>query len=259
MQIGTDNEDITSRRFKSLPHVKSFYNCGLLISRKRQYIGVSPDGIAEIRLQDRNVVICAVEIKTRVVENTIGKAIEDNGTFGGLVQCLYGDDRFKKCVPSENRLQLLHQAMVLGTSHGVFVTSIVENGEGCITQVVIFRLSEEVKQNHFSAITKVDDLLIGWMWNQELFNQDYLTANFCPKWLTMSQKNVIKSRFRLWNAHNKYVEEQSGGFCPRPTKMYKHSSQFTYNKGKGGLDMGSECEQKVRTKDYVSNVNTCTE
>ena len=251
MQIGTDNEDITSRRFKSLPYVKSFYKCGLLISRNRQYIGVSPDGIAEIKLQDTDVVICAVEIKTRVVENTIGKAIEDNGTFGGLVQCLYGDDRFKKCVPSENRLQLLHQAMVLGTSHGVFVTSIVENGEGCITQVVIFRLSEEVKQNHFSAITKVDDLLIGWMWNQELFNQDYLTANFCPKWLTMTQKNVIKSRFRLWIAHNKYIEDESDGFCPRPTKMYKHSSQFTYNKGKGGLDMSSECEQKVRTKDKL--------
>ena len=242
MQISTDNEDITSQRFKSLSYVKSFYKCGLLISRNRQYIGVSPDGIAEIKLQDTDVVICAVEIKTRVVENTISTAIEVREAFGDLVQCSYGDDLFKKCVPSENRLQLLHQAMVLGTSHGVFVTSIVENGEGCITQVVIFRVSEEVKQNHFSAITKVGDLLIGWMWNQDLFKQGYLTANFCPKWLTMTQKNVIKSRFRLWIAHNKYIEDESDGFCPRPTKMYKHSSQFTYNKGKGGLDMGSECE-----------------
>ena len=30
--------------------------------------------------------------------------------------------------------------------------------------------------------------------------------------------------------------------------MYKHSSQFIYNKGKGGLDLGSEFEQKVRNK-----------
>lgn len=60
--------------------------------------------------------------------------------FGETIHCAYGDDIFEKCVPSENRKQLLHQAIVLGTSHGVYITSKVEDGEGCIIQVVIFEL-----------------------------------------------------------------------------------------------------------------------
>ena len=29
--------------------------------------------------------------------------------------------------------------------------------------------------------------------------------------------------------------------------MYKNSFQFTYNKSKGGLDMGSECKEQIRS------------
>ena len=52
-------------------------------------------------------------------------------------------------------------------------------------------------------------------------------------------------------AHTNFVNDNTG-HCVRHIRMYKHSSQFIYNKGKGGLDLGSEFEQKVRNKDKLS-------
>ena len=82
MQIGKDNENVTAQRFISQPYVKSFSNCGLLCSKLRQYIGVSPDGIAEIELPCGEIVICSVEIKTRVAEKQIAKALQAFEDYG---------------------------------------------------------------------------------------------------------------------------------------------------------------------------------
>ena len=69
--------------------------------------------------------------------------------------------------------------------------------------------------------------------------------------MTTLQKDIIKSRIRLWIAHTNYVNDNNG-HCVCHICMYKHSSQFIYNKGKCGLDLGSEFEQKVKNKDKLS-------
>ena len=251
MQIGTDNEDITAKRFQTKPYVVSFHNCGLLCWKKRGYFGVSPDGVAQIMLPSSDTVICSVEIKTRVAEKTISKALKAYDSFGGDVFCCYGDDVFSQCVPSENHVQLLHQSVVLGTTHGVFITSKVESAEGCIIQAVIFSINDGDKNNHISTLQKVCDPMLGWMWDVDSFKKGYFNDSNFPLWVKESQRNVIKSRVRLWLAHSRYVDENNNGFCLPPVRMYKHSSQFIYNKGKGGLDQSSECEQKVKSNDKL--------
>ena len=100
-------------------------------------------------------------------------------------------------------------------------------------------------------IHNVGDCMLGWIWNTEYFRRGYVDDTIFPPWVTTLQKGIIKSRIRLWIAHTHYVNDNNGN-CVRPIRMYKHSSQFIYNKGKGGLDLGSEFEQKVRTPDKLS-------
>ena len=44
-------------------YVKSFFNYGLLCSKKKKYVGVSSDRIEEIKLLTGEVGTCSVEIK----------------------------------------------------------------------------------------------------------------------------------------------------------------------------------------------------
>ena len=128
MKTGLDNKGITILRFVTMDYVMLFHNCGLLCCRKSQFIAVSPDEIAEIELPDtKEVVICSIEIKSRVKADPIKKAMKAYHTYGPTVLCTHGGETFKKIVPCENRIQVLHQSVVIGTTHGVFITSKVED------------------------------------------------------------------------------------------------------------------------------------
>ena len=143
MADGTKNEEPTSQSFASLDFVVEFYEVGLLRWDKCKNIGVSPDGIALVKipsdsLSNLTAQLAAVEIKTRVSDNTITKAenareaVKESSVHGDgkIVVCQYEDDVFKKCVPSANRKQVVHQALVTGLSWGVFVTAKVEELQG---------------------------------------------------------------------------------------------------------------------------------
>ena len=108
----------------------------------------SPDGLF---VEDDNVAMF-MEIKTRQSPTTIEQTCTAKDCHGIIVYCSYRSDTFKDCVFSENRKELLHQAMVTGLTYGVYVSAILVDGESEICQLVIVR---------FSVVEKSATLLAG--------------------------------------------------------------------------------------------------
>ncbi|KAG7366467.1 hypothetical protein IV203_029137 [Nitzschia inconspicua] len=81
--------------------------------------------------------------------STAVRTVEASATKHGLVvNCVFGDDTFRDCVPAANRAQVLHQALVTSFDYGLFVTSKVKGGEGTLVQVVVFEIPVSVRITH---------------------------------------------------------------------------------------------------------------
>jgi hypothetical protein len=69
-------------------------------------------------------------------------------------------------------------------------------------------------------------------------------------------KKILKSRCELWYAYYKKLKGDRTGpscFLPMPPLiLFKLASRFVYNKGKGGLDNGTEQEARIRPKVKVA-------
>ena len=79
---------------------------------------------------------------------------------GRVVSCVYGDDKFKACVFSEHRGQVIHQAAITGFDHGVYISAKLEEGKGSIVQVVIFKIPDSVKENHLTELLVLAEPLL---------------------------------------------------------------------------------------------------
>jgi len=152
MAEGTANEEPTAQKFSSMSFVKAFYDVGLLQWNKADYLGVSPDGVAIVKVpgeeyKELEEKRCCVEIKTRVKPDPIAAAENARQQHGYIVTCSYDDDVFKGCVPSQNRKQVVHQALVSDLDWGAFVTAKVEEGEGSIVQIVFVGMAKMTRTN----------------------------------------------------------------------------------------------------------------
>lgn len=150
-----------------------FFEVGLLQSLEHDFLGVSADGIAMVMIPGTSYaslppVMVIVEIKTRVGIDTIANAVAAMNMHGAIVACEYDDDIFKKCVPSGNRAQFIHQVLVTGLEWGVFITAKVEDIEGSIIQLVYEHFSEEQKNIYKSTLLCLAKplVLVGWLCRQ---------------------------------------------------------------------------------------------
>jgi hypothetical protein len=76
--------------------------------------------------------------KLRVAEKTVAQALNAQMDYGRLVHCAYDDMAFKKCVPSDHRHQMLHQAFVANFGIGVYVVAMSDDVVGGkILQIVV--------------------------------------------------------------------------------------------------------------------------
>ena len=104
-----------------------------------------------------------VEIKTIVSETTILKAenareavqAESVEGDGKVVVCNYDDEIFKKYLPSTNRKQVIHQAVVGGMTWGVFITAKVEELQGSIIQIVFVQFTENDREQYAKILLRV--------------------------------------------------------------------------------------------------------
>ena len=92
--------------------------------------------------------IGCVEIKTRVKPATIARAEAARRQCGRVVWCTVDDDTFFKCVPKENRCQVIHQAAITNSLVGMFVTAKIEENRGIIVQIVNI-LFPAIKNNSY--------------------------------------------------------------------------------------------------------------
>ena len=128
MHEGTMNEEPTADAFSLEPMVVDFYEIGLLQCNEFPFIAVSPDGVAMLQFNRGETHHACVEIKTRVAEKTVAQALNAMIAHGRFVHCAYDDVAFKKCVPSEHRHQVLHQAFIANFWHWCLRRSHVRRG-----------------------------------------------------------------------------------------------------------------------------------
>ena len=143
-------------------------------------------------------------------------------TYPFLIRCDFGDPVFRKCVPSCNRKQVLHQATVTGLSWGVFITAKVEDGHGSIVQTVFIKITDEQKSLYPQRLLCLAMPLCGWLYDAETIKRGYLIESDCQDWLSDEQWKVIISRFKIWSALHRHVN-RDGPFLP--LGALKHASQ----------------------------------
>ncbi|KAG7357906.1 hypothetical protein IV203_014519 [Nitzschia inconspicua] len=160
--------------------------------------------------------------------HTTVRTAESSATKHGLVvNCVFGDDTFKDCVPAENRAQVLHQALVTNFEYGLFVTSKVKGGEGSLVQVVVIQIPVAIRMTHGLVLCAAATPLLGFLHGEHV-------------------RAILKSRAKLYFAHLKLITMPDGTMKPtKPLLLYKHSAQHRYNKQKPGLDMNTELSDKV--------------
>ena len=69
-------------------------------------------------------------------------------SYGRVVYCKYNDFRFKSCVLSDNRGQVLHQAMVTGFFYGLCVVALAGDEKNSrVVQIVVC----EIEMSHINV------------------------------------------------------------------------------------------------------------
>ena len=253
MKVGTANEDNVVDALVKESFILEFYDVGLLQHKTLQYVAVSPDGVIKLIVENCSHLAC-VEIKTRVSENSRLKAEACMRSYGKVVHCGYNDFRFKSCVPSEHRGQVLHQAFVTGFKYGVYVVSVSdeENG-GRILQIIICKISMENIATHSLNLRDWGSRLLDWLYNPIIVNRGFCVEEDFPPWVSSKQKKIIISRSYLWYGYYKFLQNDDGDFMPSvPLKLFKNAHQFNYNKGKGGLDKATEQDALLRVRSILS-------
>ena len=250
MAMGTENEEPTFEALKREDCVSHLYEVGLLQSIAHPVLGVSPDGIVIMRgpLPYDGEIGC-VEIKTRVKATTIAKAEAAREECGRVVWCNAEDDTFKKCVPNENRYQVLHQASVTRSLVGMFVTAKIEENRGSIVQIVNIVFQATVRVEYVDNILKIAEPLFAWFLDPHLVEKGFLEDKDLPQWVDLSIREILKSRARLIYAHYNYIIDGDGDYHPSvPLLLYKHYVQVKYNQGKPGLDKNTELAMRIKDK-----------
>ena len=245
MKIGSANEYAVAKKLESLHYITEFYDVGLMQCIKHPFLGVSPDGVAKIDINGVEYYAC-VEIKTRVAEGTIDDAEEAVREYGSKVECIFGDAVFRKCVLASNRRQVLHQAYVTGLTVGIFVVSKVQDEKGQILQVVICKIPPAILDDHEKHLLKLAEPLLGWLYQEDVTNNGFVTANDTPNRMTVDQQNLVLSRTKLWLAFLRKITDEKGNINPpTPLQIIKHGAQGFYNGGKPGVDKTTEFEKLI--------------
>ena len=108
-------------------------------------------------------------------------------------------------------------------------------------------MNEKVLKSHLKTIGMIGKHLLGWFHHPNILEQSFLYNTYLPQWVSSKQESVIISRVMLWFAQFQLMEDKYKGKPSNSIRMYKHSSQFVYNKGKGGLDWSTEHNETVWT------------
>ena len=129
MLKGTKNEASIMRCLRDQPWCKSLYEVGLVCMADFGYIAVSADGIAEVVVPEagpERVVLCAVEVKTKIALALIALAVLIALKYGHYFKCTAGTKTWFEVVPRIYRGQVIHQAVVFDMDYVLFSVGTVQ-------------------------------------------------------------------------------------------------------------------------------------
>jgi hypothetical protein len=274
MKQGSLNEIPLAQQLERLDWLDCFFDCGIIEVRNSPEVAVSADGFSLITVQapvdptsasdsdsevgsltaltQPKIVEAVVEMKTRLSDDTtIRRATLVARKHGVHVQCKYNDEVFKDCVPSENRLQVMHQVYVTGLRWSVFVTSKVTDCEGSIVQTVVIHFDETEIDDYEQILLPRAKELVGFLHNADLIERGHLIDEDFPSWFPEEARYLVKSRYQLFSAHERKIKKCGNSelfdddddiqyTTIAPVHTFKSSFQSSYNCGKWGLDKSTE-------------------
>ena len=183
MKKGSKNESIVIKALKAQRWVLHVWDIGLVTMHEHPYIGVSADGIVEIRPPGQSeTVYAALEVKTKTTAETIGKAITVRRYLGtDCTECNVGEEKWFKAVPWEYRAQVLHQATVFKLDRVLFVMATTTS----LLYSVVVNVTAAQRAIYVQSLTRHGHLL---MWAHDGGNVSTLICMPCR---TMQQLVVL--------------------------------------------------------------------
>lgn len=136
MKRGSVNEDAVLSALQHKPYVHNVFSFGMCSMRNQDYLACSSDGVALIDQQflsghnfdltqgmvailGKLYYIETVGIKSVFAQNTVNNALQSSEV--DLLVCRFGDDTFKKFIPTENSGQVIQQMIVLNVHFCLYV------------------------------------------------------------------------------------------------------------------------------------------
>lgn len=155
MKRGSINENAVVLALPQKDCVFDIFSCGMFAKKEESYLACSPNGIALLHLNwlqelqsvagvieiiGRPFCIATREIMPVIAENTVGSAVRSSTV--NLVLCKFGDDKFKKCIPTEHGGQVIQQMIVLNLNVSVCVRA-----SNCTVLYIVIIQSNETLLN----------------------------------------------------------------------------------------------------------------
>ena len=161
-----------------------------------------------------DVLLAAVEIKTKVAPSSLGRAV--SLMSADVLFCDIGDEMFQKYVPREHMAQVIHQIFVLGFRIAVYVVS----AETLILYTVVIRCSQTMLWACENVLISTAGPIVRWAYEDSVS---------IPGFVATERRPTVSSRNSFWRTIDYHVKGR-GSFVPH--KLFKHASQSFYSKDK---------------------------
>jgi hypothetical protein len=172
-------------------------------------MAASPDGVAVVTLNWRELIVASVGIKTRVAIERVTKAQKIAIKYQHkLITCDIGDDTWNECVEKEHSMQLLLQLWVMRLQTAFYIVALLGTSSSCgkICYIVMGSLSFTYADNfshqyldHIgNAMSTVDKVL-----------------EMIPAYLESSLVLLFKTRWPFFSAVQHHaISSTTAGFPP---------------------------------------------
>ncbi|GBG34950.1 Hypothetical Protein FCC1311_111732 [Hondaea fermentalgiana] len=188
----------TLEQLRGQDWVAAVFAVGLVRIEDRPFIGTSADGVVVVQVPGNAAqemrVLAPLRIGPRVTHDKSTFVAEKYGTY---FSCVAGSTTWFEVVPLRHRSELLHQAIVYGTTHGVFYA---QSARGTCAYMVLVLFPQKVRDTWNSAVEDIGRSLVDWAYAQDPGAADPASI---PSAFGSASQEMIASNLPLWNAFHK--------------------------------------------------------
>ena len=225
---------------------------GLLINRKVQISGTSPDGIMELYQNNGKkkwlfLGLCVLEIKTRNTVTTATKLDYDIAKIGcSFKECYAGGMEFRTYVPEPAyRSQISQHACVTGLNFALIAYSIPG---GLIKRIVLVRYKTHMLTSLLSYQDEMRKQYMNDFYSDEKSNNLQIQSigeDYDNVYGYAQEHHTVELYMRLWKRHS---DDVIANGTPPTIKKVIESSCSTWNKCMGNVDIVRKTLGNHKTK-----------